>query len=126
MGVEKKLDAPLIWAALSHPELEVNELKDEALASVEMVMPKIGEAVFVSEPPVKSKLAKVAERADEKPRIKTKLRYLNVVAIMGDEKGVGFEDAGFQPDARILAIKIMLEFKIIFPKISAKDWRLNV
>lgn len=67
VGVEKNPDAPLICAALSQPELEVNELKADPLESDETVMPGIGDAELDSEPRVKSKFAKVVACADVKP-----------------------------------------------------------
>lgn len=59
VGVEKKLLAPLICAALLKPELLVNALNDEALLTAETVMPLMEAAELLSEPPVKSKLASV-------------------------------------------------------------------
>lgn len=60
VGLEKKLAAPLICAAFSHPELEVNELKDEPLLIVEIVMPEMEDAELDNDPAAKSKFAKLA------------------------------------------------------------------
>lgn len=60
VGPEKKADAPLIWAALSKPDDEVKLLNEEAVETVEIVIPVIGAAELASDPPVKSKLARIA------------------------------------------------------------------
>lgn len=83
----KKLDAPLIWAALSQPELEMNKLKPELLVISEIVMPGIEDAALDFKPPVKLKFAKVAAGADEKPKITARLSHLSGVVIMGGETG---------------------------------------
>jgi hypothetical protein len=59
-GLEKKLAAPLICAALFHPELEVNKLKAEPLLIVEIVMPAMEDTELDNDPAIKSKFAKVA------------------------------------------------------------------
>ena len=60
VGEEKNADAPLIWAALSKPEDEVNVLNDEAVETFETVIPVIGAAELASDSPVKLKVARVA------------------------------------------------------------------
>jgi len=56
----KKLLAPLIWAALSKPVEEVNELKLESVVTLVTVIPAVGVAPLVVTPAGKLKLARVA------------------------------------------------------------------
>ena len=67
VGPEKKLLAPLIWAALMKAPVEVNELKLESVLMTETVIPGIVAAALLSESPVKSKLASVAACDEAKP-----------------------------------------------------------
>lgn len=60
VGLEKNPASPLICAALSHPELEVNELKSEPVLIVEIVMPEMEDAELDNDPEAKSKFAKLA------------------------------------------------------------------
>lgn len=57
---EKKLVAPLTWAALSQPVEEVNVLNDEPVLTAVTVIPVIGVAALFSDSAAKSKLARVA------------------------------------------------------------------
>ena len=123
MGLEKKSLAPLICAALTQPELEVKELKFESLASVVIVMPEIGEAELDRDPAAKSKFAKVAAWADEKPKKTARLSLLNKVGIIG---GCDFGDARANTVSRRLAIRMMLERTTFSPEFPPEDWRLNL
>jgi hypothetical protein len=69
VGDEKNPAAPLICAALSQPELDVNELKVDSLESEETIMPGIDDAELNSDPPVKLKFARVAACAVVKPNM---------------------------------------------------------
>lgn len=87
VGLEKNPAAPLICAALSHPELEVNELKTEPVLIVEIVMPKMEDAELDNDSAVKSKFAKVAAWTDDRAKIRVRLSLLSGEVIMGGNGG---------------------------------------
>ena len=109
VGVEKNPDAPLICAALSQPELEVNELKVDSLESDETVMPGIDDAELDNEPRVKLKFAKVAACADVKPSMHARHSLLRGGWIMGVKRGVVSETRELIDNLYFWQLEIMLE-----------------